>query len=330
MVLSAMAEGRCQRGACAAAADGFTLLELTVALALLMLISGLAAASFSPWLLFQQRIDTDARLVTLQAALLDYLDRDPQTVLGDADHAVLPVANREVANGSRLTDTALRASLAGALRQPDRALNDGFNQPWLVFVSRGLVRADSAGPVHYRVVALVSAGANGLIDAGTSFDIDTGVLTLAGDDRGALVDGYPAAQQRLVQVGARAERLAQALQTWFQLRWQGDADRDASIDYFAAPCAGDVLALAWDGGADALPNGCGQPIDARQLAARLALVPADLLDGIGGYLRVDNSSAATRNPDHVDPAQRLPPYSVVIEGDIPGGERVQRAVMGTF
>ena len=108
------------------------------------------------------------------------------------------------------------------------------------------------------------------------------------------------------------------------------SDLDVSIDYFAGACPGDPLAPAWDAAADALPNGCGTPLDARELAQRLSLSAADLQDGVGTFLRVDNSSPATRNPDHADPAQRLPPYILVIEADLPGGERLLRTVLGTF
>ncbi len=320
-------EGRRRRPRSAA---GFTLLELTVSLAVLMLLSGLAAASFTPWLDFQQKLDTDARLDTLQAAFADLLARSALQVMADPGRAVLPVGPQTLADGQVLTDPGLRTNLAQALHQPLNLLEDGYHQSWVLRVSLGQTREEQGTPVRYRVLALLSPGANGHLEAGTRFDPALGTLVLAGDDRGVLIDGLPAARTAFLQVQDRVDRLAQALQSWFQLRWQGDADRDVSIDYFAGPCAGDALAPAWDSSADALPNGCGGVLDAGLLAPLLALQATDVADGLGGHLQVDNASAAVRNPDNPDAALRVPPYSVLVSAALPGGGQLRRSVLGTF
>jgi hypothetical protein len=60
------------------------------------------------------------------------------------------------------------------------------------------------------------------------------------------------------------------------------------------------------------------------------LTSADLQDGDGQPLHFDSHSLATRNPDHPDPGQRLPPYSAIVSGTLPGAVLVERAVLGTL
>jgi len=184
--------------------------------------------------------------------------------------------------------------------------------------------------LHYHVIALLSAGANGRIEAASSFDPATGALKLAGDDRGVLIDGWPIARRQLAALELRLERASGVWQDWFRSRWEGDAERDPSIDYFSGPCPGDVLANAWDTAADALPASCGPGTDPAAAGARLGLAAGELLDPTGAALRFDANSSATRNPDHPDPGQRNPPYSAIVSGALPGGVVVQRAVLGTL
>jgi hypothetical protein len=296
-----------------------------------MLLSGLVAGSFGPWLLFQQRIETDTRLAALQSVWEDYLDQHAPEIEADSSSAGIALGGQALPDGISLSEPGVRDALAHALGLGGAALfEDGFHQSWQLRVSRGLTRTEQTVKLHYHVLALLSPGANGHLEPGTRFDPDTGALQLAGDDRGVRIDGLPKARQRLQGLQARLERAALAWQAWYQTRWQGDTERDASIDYFAGPCADDPLALAWDSGSDALPNSCGASIDGALIGGRLGLAPADLDDGAGGVLVFDSSSGLTRNPDQADPARRIPPYSAAVVGTLPGGEPLRRAVLGTL
>lgn len=310
--------------------QGFTLLEVTVTLALLMLLTGLATAALTPWLAFQQRLDTDARLTRIAAALGTYLDQQALVVAQMPASAGLPLPGGLLADGTVISNPAQRQALAQALHLSAADLDDGFHQPWMLHATALLTTVVEGVVLHYRVLAVVSPGDNGHPEPATQWNAATGGLVLAGDDRGVRVDGLPVAQQAMVQVRQRVDRLATALQDWFQLRWQGDADRDVGVDYFAAPCPGSAVPTAWDGGAGALPGACAGWLDASQLAASLALAPGDLLDGTGAALRVDSRSPATRNPEQPDAALRAPPYSVQVHGALPGGGDVVRAVLGTY
>lgn len=312
-------------------AMGFSLLELVIALSLLMLITGLVGASFSPWLSFQQTQETEQRLAQQQALWLAWLERHASEAEADPGRAGVPLGDVWLADGTVLSDAAWVDRLGAALAATGPALvEDGFHQPWTLRISRGLSRDEHGVLLHYHVIALLSAGANGQVEAASRFDPETGALTLAGDDRGVVVDGWPIARHQLEQLELRLERASGAWQDWFRSRWEGDAERDPSIDYFAGPCPGDVLADAWDTASDALPADCGPGSDPAAAGVRLGLTSSELLDPTGAGLHFDANSIATRNPDHADPGQRNPPYSAIVSGALPGGVVVQRAVLGTL
>lgn len=310
---------------------GFTLLELVVALGLLMLMSGLVAAGFSPWLAFQQDLDTAQRLEAQAGSWSAWLEHHAAELEGDPQQAGLPVDGNWLADGTSLADAGWRARLAAAFPGSGPALlEDGFHQPWLLRVSRSLVDSDHGVVLHYHRLALLSPGANGHLESGTRFDVDSGTLVLAGDDRGIVVDGAPIARRQLRVLESRLERAAAVWQDWFRARWEGDAERDPSIDYFSGPCPGDPLASAWDPASDALPPQCGADGDPAAPGNRLGLAAGELVDPGGAALHFDAVSDATRNPDNPDPGWRTPPYSAMVSGALPGGVQVRRTVLGTL
>ncbi|MDE3010042.1 MAG: prepilin-type N-terminal cleavage/methylation domain-containing protein [Pseudomonadota bacterium] len=312
-------------------AGGFTLIELVVTLTLLMLLSAIVATGFSPWLAFQQALETDQRLAAQQQLWMAWLERHAGEVEQAGADPGLALGERWLADGTLLDAASWQLPLSAALGAAGPALvEDGFHQPWRMHVSRSLLRDERGIALHYHVLALVSPGANGRIEPATRFDAATGLLLLAGDDRGVLIDGWPLARQQLERLDARLERAGNAWQDWFRARWEGDAERDPSIDYFAGPCPGDPLASAWDGGPDALPPSCDAASDPAAPGLRLGLSIGELRDPTGAPLHFDANSAATRNPDQADPGLRIPPYSAMVSGGLPGGTRVQRSVLGTL
>ena len=310
---------------------GFTLLELTVTLALLMLVSGLVASTLGPWLVFQQRIDTEERLLTLRGRWEELLDHFALPIEAQTLRPALSLGPIELQDGQSLAEPAVREGLASLFGEAGGAVfEDGFHQGWTLRVSRGLISEESGVTLHYHVLAILSAGPNGHLDTGTRFDPETGALAVAGDDRGIRIDGLPRARRRLLALQAKLERAAGAWQAWFQTRYEGDAERDASVDYFSGPCPGAALTLAWDSAPDALPNGCGSAVSGTVLAAQLGLGPADIDDESGGTLLFDSASVFTRNPAQPDPTRQAPPYSAAVIGSLPGSETVQRIVLGVL
>ena len=310
---------------------GFTLLELTVALGLLMLIGSVLAGTLTPWLAFEQGQDTEQRLLAAQQVWRDWLERHAADIERDPTQPGIPVGSAWLADGSKSDSPNLRSQLGQALGSSAPELfEDGFHRPWTLRISRGLARDQRGTTLHYHVLALLSGGANGQIEPGTRFEPDTGLLVLGGDDRGIVVDTWPAAVAQLEVLEQRLQRVAAVWQDWFRARWEGDAARDASIDYFAAACPGDPLANAWDTGADALPAPCAESDDPAAPGSRLGLSTDELRDPTGAMLRFDAHSGATRNPDRTDPGQNMPPYSAMVSGTLPGGVQIQRAALGTL
>jgi prepilin-type N-terminal cleavage/methylation domain-containing protein len=221
---------------------GFTLLEVLITLSLVTVLSLILVSSVSPWISFKQRIDTDRRLQEMKDAL-EFVYRSNAMAAGDE-------AGRNIAlgGGTLLANTVpnaagaceeipddARGALASFLAEgPDQGTRDGFGAPFCYFVSNRLNANREGISLFYHTVAIVSTGNGGVVDAGTAFDPDTGILTLDpdGDDMAAVMSGLPIQYELYKDTKRRVDRAAEIYSTYFTTRFLSNAARDYTIDYF--------------------------------------------------------------------------------------------------
>lgn len=306
---------------------GFSLVEVVIALAVISAIAALAAATLGPWLAFRQSMETERRLKeTVQALEAGY--RENAMAIDNNPGAVLAFPGSPIANNTTATATTFSAVERYSSLSAAQMASDGFNMPVLVFVSNRLSQQVEGVTLYYHIAAVVSGGRNGVIQPGTSFDAATGRLVLAGDDKGMIVDGYRVQRANYDLTLAKIRRLALAWQDYFQSRYLAVGTRDVSIDYFGSP---GTPANRWDSG-NSVPNTNGAYVSAVSAGIHsvLGLSVSEVTDAYGQALRIDNSSAMTRNPGNPNPSMTTPPYTARVSTVLPGGVVLEMSVSGLY
>ena len=300
---------------------GFTLVELLIALVTLTLMLSLMAPSLGPFINYDQRKTTGRKLEQIRAAML----------LGYRDNAFVmegSAAQQLTFNGVTIENGAVAAAGAGGTfsglarysqLSPDQMVVDGYNRRVQVFVTNRLSRPVHGQNVFFHMAAVVSGGENGALHASTTFDANTGILTLAGDDMGVVVDGFEVQRELFDLTFKRMSRVADAYQSYFQARYLSDPARDISIDYFAATQPDGTTSSRWDGGGTFRTSaGAGAGLGTLNADVALGMSAAEYVDGWGNTIMVDNSSALVRHPNNATVSMQTPPYSARIGTTLPG------------
>lgn len=228
-----------------ARAGGFTLVEVLIALAVVTLISLVVLSALGPWLRLKQSVDNERKLQSVRASVTAYYRANAMALEAEKGARLGPFENVVPANGQCASAREAFAAVPQHLADgPDEAATDGYRNPLCVFVSRQLARNIDGRLLVYHVFAAVSPGPDGVLDATTTFDPDTGVLSLGegedtpSDDRAVLVNGYDVQLALYQETMARLARVVDAYETYFTARYLAWPDRDVTRYYFAAS-AGD-------------------------------------------------------------------------------------------
>lgn len=224
-----------------ARAGGFTLVEVLIALAVVTLISLVVLSALGPWLRLKQSVDNERKLQSVRAAVTAYYRANAMALEAEKGARLGPFENVVPADGQCASAREAFAAVPQHLADgPDETATDGYRNPLCVFVSRQLARNIDGRLLVYHVFAAVSPGPDGVLDATTTFDPDTGVLSLGegestpSDDRAVLVNGYDVQLALYQETMARLTRVADAYETYFTARYLAWPDRDVTRYYFAA------------------------------------------------------------------------------------------------
>lgn len=237
---------------------GFTLVEIVIAIALVIMITAVVTQGLGPWIKFKQRLETEQNLRDLvqgttalyKANAFTIDDADPDGPIGPivgpngllALDPTLPAPLNQFRTDCQAGDPADTTSMQETLRPLQSYLaksavdlaRDGFNNKICVLVSKRQFRDVNGTRLFYHSVAFISPGDNNVLDAGTNF-VDNGTsmtLTLAGDDTGQMVDGFKISLENYQTTVNRLQKLASSYETYFHIRFLTKADRDISINYF--------------------------------------------------------------------------------------------------
>lgn len=238
---------------------GFTLVEIVIAIALVLMITAVVTQGIGPWIKFKQRLETEQNLKDLVQATtalykansynIDNVDPAGPTppFLGPNGALSLDAASTpakrfrtDCTDGDPADTVSIKETLLPLQPYLSKSImelaQDGFNNKICVLVSKRQYRDVNGARLFYHSVAFISRGDNATLDAGTNFE-DNGngmTLTLAGDDTGQMVDGFKIALENYQITLARLQKLTLAYETYFQIRYLTKSDRDISIDYFYA------------------------------------------------------------------------------------------------
>lgn len=231
---------------------GFSLLEILVAAAILVLIVSVSMPGIVHMIGLYQGMRTRADVSMLRKAMRDdythnamTIDTETGAVLctnADCSHAfetntTVPLSNPSAAESGWLT----LAKYAGI--PANKVAVDGYNRPWMVYVSN-LLHADYDGySVPYHVIAFVSVrdmGGSPAAEAnGVTFNANTGQLTTPPGAHAVIINGLPIEEKLYHQTLQDMRKIAKAYGEYFTVQYDSNADRDTGIDYFATADSND-------------------------------------------------------------------------------------------
>lgn len=218
---------------------GFTLVEILVALALIVIVALIAMGAITPWIGFKQKLDTERRLQDIRQGMTAMYNNKGMEIEnqdgGTFDVFVnsVPVAGPDglLRCGEQVAGFQSNSDVFSEF--PQQLAMDGYANPWCIFISPAIREIQDNTPLWFRNVAVVSGGPNGALDAGTTLAAD-GMLTVAGDDVGILVAGREIQGAKLKETLRRLNRVAQAYETYFTARFLSTANRDVTTYYFTS------------------------------------------------------------------------------------------------
>lgn len=318
---------------------GFTLVEMAIAIVVATMMMMTMTQALTPALNFYAKQETESRLKDLREAIVGaykmesrLVDRDQEAVfkLQRGNIApVLPSAGR--CPSTEATFVPLGAYLAGSASV---AWRDGNGQGVCFFMTARLTGVYKSATFDYRSLAVISPGADGLIEPGSTLTAD-GVLTLHGDDKGFLVDGKQVVGDMMSDAAARVDRAAGVLGVYFMTRFRSNPARDISVNYFARTDPTGSVNPSYDAGG-VVPTSAASPqrkllLQSNPgLVAQLGLSSSDAVDPWGGSLYLDNSSDSVRHPGNSLPDSRLPPYTARVGVILPNGTLLEKTVVGYY
>lgn len=323
---------------------GFSLVEVIVTLVLITGLYVTMMQGLAPAIAFKSKIDTEQKLKAMRSSLVSAYQDNVQAidavagqVMTLSDGSTIPQKAANAAGrctSESTTFTPIARYLDGSA---SRAHTDGFNQPMCFLITPRQTMTIDGIALNYHSFALVSPGKDGEIHANTKLT-NAGELILDGDDIGILLDGRAFIHDRLKETLATVRRASAAYHAYFQARYQADANRALSTNYFscgALDCS-TANVTKWDSGGQMPVLGSGNNGDLANLNTAsgrpyqiLGLSISDVTDGFGGVISIQNRGNLVRNPNNASASMVQPPYTALIYSTIPGGIRVEQTVVGT-
>lgn len=244
---------------------GFTLLEIVISIALLVMIIAVLMNGFGPWLTFKQKLETEQVLKDLQQATTAFYRTNHWNIVnaenaGTGGPGAFSTATGTLSTGTGPAASTIRTTCPGGSagydpsdttaqeanlkplepylsRSLKNVVSDGFNNVMCVLVSPRQVKMYQGAPIYYHSVAFIAPGNNTTIDENTQFvqDSDLGwVLSLGGDDAGITMDGFQVGLENYQISMNRIQRYAKSYETYFSIRYLSKKDRDYTLNYFYA------------------------------------------------------------------------------------------------
>lgn len=305
--------GRCK-------SEGFSIIEILVSIALITILSFLTLSSFGPWLDFRAKLETEQKLKDLQTLLSSAYDQNARRIDSNSN---LPWLLRD---GVTLSPSTV--STEGACNSQSETLGllqeyaplsgvgdgrDGYGGDVCILMARPKMVNYQGIQLPQRIVALVSPGKNGILDSAAPLDSETGRLTLVGDDMGVVISGLSIHQRKVELIEAKLNRISNAYETYYALRFQSNAQRDVRINYFIDANNSDPKAIVPEASS---PTRVDTVLAAIGVGEQDAIGPYET--GPENFINVKNSTGS--NPIYAGvrvKSDGLPPFTSALAYQIP-------------
>ncbi len=310
--------------------SGFTLAELAIVLGIIMTITVMSMGGWIYLVRWQRETEVKKNLADLRAALQTAYQSNAWSVDSQNSNTFVFAINGTpyaLSNGLA-TDagnlSALRAIASNSSLASSAIATDSMHNPLMVFVSNLL--QDSTSGVSYHVIALVSSGWNGTMES--TSDQTTGTLNLLGDDIGVIVNGWQYEVSNVQNTLQKMYIVRDSYQNYFTQLYLNDVQKNIYIDRFANQSSSCAQDQAWDGASGVSNSTCtgAQTVTATGLKSALGLNTDAVTTAWGREMLLDNSSAASRNPDTTG---MTIPYTAVLNAELPWSPGVFLTVTAT-
>lgn len=299
---------------------GFSIIEILVSIALITILSFLTLSSFGPWLDFRAKLETEQRLKDLQTLLSSAYDQNARRIDSNAN---LPWLLRD-----SVTLTPSVVSAEGVCNSQSETLGllqeyaplsgvgdgrDGYGGDVCILMARPRMVNYQGSQLPQRIVALVSPGKNGVLDSASPLDSETGRLTLEGDDMGVIISGLSIHQRKVELIEAKLNRISNAYETYYALRFQSNAQRDVRLNYFIDENNTDSSAVVPQA---QNPTRVDSVLGAIGVGEQDAIGPYE--SGIENFIYVKNASGS--NPLYAGvrvKSDGLPPFTAALAYQVP-------------
>lgn len=311
---------------------GFSLIEVMIAVAITAIMMVVVTQSLSGVMRWYGKATTIHALTQLQDDLTQAYSEN-MTVAEESSGAVLSLDNGDISPTSitaarRCTSSASTFSAASTYLDMSlgKAYLDGFNVPLCVLITPQESFVANGVTLYYHTVAIVSTGSSGVLNASTALS-DDGTLTLGGDNMGVVINGRTIAEHQFTLTRTRMENVVQALQSYFQGRFQASTSPSTAIDYFGTSSGSST----WDTDG-ALPVTSGGAMNTSSTYYQtLGLAAQDVTDPYGQSFYLDNASSSVRSPSNSDSSMNsAPPWSARIYTTLPGNVSYVQSAVGTY
>ena len=335
--------------------QGFSLLEILIAIGLLLVLIGATQPIVSRLVDFRANILTETNLNTLGSAVEEWYSENAWDFGQIADSQIpLPGGGTMVHN--RGTSGAGWERLALNYAGSAGYLVDGYNHNYRVFVSNRLTQEYRGVLVPYHVIVLASSGGLSETIAGnvisrvdTSLNQETGIVDIGDGESVYVINGF-ATQKKMVDISIdRIHRIARSYENFYQLQFS-TKEREPAINYFARNGSNS----RWDLSSPVVAR-CGGSGDTIQGFSQLGhnINSYGLLNVIGisaqasqsawgedfrllncgsnSSIRVlgANRTFQARTPN--SPAgSNMPPYSAILGFHLPNGETYTTTITSSF
>ena len=319
---------------------GFTVIELLIVVTSLIVMFAIISKGFGRMYRWYEKAETARNLTIIRNGLkayyearaynVDSVSNDVLTVVDSAGSVQIPnnvYLYRYSQAVAKLANTFIGLS-------PRDIEYDGFGTPYRFYVSRRL----GSGNIQYRNIVVVSAGPDKRFE--TTFNSNTGQLTVGGDDMVAVVTGGDIEFQKYQNTINKMEKYVSYLEDSFSIAFASDPTRNVLVDHFINKRRNGTVDQYVDT-TNGFNNTC--LIDSANCLARPDQLGITLsanssiedesnawyYSGINNpsatYIYIDDDSNNVRSPD----SGSQPPYSAHVVTRTPWGTQIVLTALGS-
>lgn len=240
---------------------GFSLIELMVAMAIVVVILGITYPLIVDVTRFKENVETKNNIKFISSGIKKWYENKSFDIDLNSSSGFYMPDGTYTANNSSIQGDKWKDLLATVGVSESRMI-DGFGRNFKFFVSQRLSYSYDGVLIPYRIIALVSSGTHDRNVDGSSvinstFDPVTGDLTVSAGEISEIFNGLDVQLRKFEESKKKLQALSELYGQYYWSRYRASSNEPA-INYFAK----NGTDVRWDSKADsayAVESTCGKP-----------------------------------------------------------------------